>query len=462
MQKLVIVTIHLFIAVSVVGCNKIDFANLAKNPFGSLKSDKNVVAPQVVSEFKSGTDLGDIISGATPNVSFDEGFANSVRLAVMSDPRIVSARQDYEAKLESIKIIKGEKDFQLSGTVYGGVEDVTDETTGLAFVLNARRIIYDGGILDNAISAEHYASKALYEILNVKMNESALESATAWVELERYLLLNALISSRLEVLDPLISQLEKVAQAGVGDKTQVAAAQRTVMMIRVTQSTVSERLELAKVNFINMFGSLPANVTFDSELISSAVPVKLSESLVLGSPALVGGYHGYNAAIASLASVQAKADFSVGFETKVQRPFGGSSYDSDESVGLVVRKTFYDGKSLDRRVESARIGVRSSVAKLQATYREGRRSVENAQQTIAALDNAIAIAKENAKASIEEISLLRKQLIIGQSTLDSVLAAEARLYDAQSKEIEFLSQQRFAELTILANLGLFAPLIGLE
>jgi adhesin transport system outer membrane protein len=342
------------------------------------------------------------------------------------------------------------------------VEDITDETAGIAIVLNARKTVYDGGILDKSISAEQSVAKAAYQNLLLKMNESAYESAVAWVELERYRSLNDLIDSRLAVLDPLITQLQKVAEAGVGDKTQVAAAQRTVTMIRVAQSDVVERLELAKVNFKNLFGDLPENRTFESNLIADAIPSEITQTVVLGSPALVGGYDNYKAAISRLEAVQAKADFTVGFETKVQRPFGGSNYDSDESVGFVARKTLYDGKKLDNEINRAKLMVDSEVSRLQAVFREGKRTVENAQQTIIALDSGMRIARDNAVASAEEITFLRKQLIIGQSTLDSVLAAEARLYDAESKEIQFLSDQILAELSILSTLGLLAPLVGLK
>ena len=78
------------------------------------------------------------------------------------------------------------------------------------------------------------------------------------------------------------------------------------------------------------------------------------------------------------------------------------------------------------------------------------------------MDRAIAIAVENAENSSEEIDFLRKQLIIGQSTLDSVLSAEARLYDAQSKEINFLSDRKKAEITLLATFGLFVELFNLQ
>ena len=448
----------------ILGCNQIDLAKLTQNPLAVIGPKVNALVPEKNNSEKGVTrkNLSDIVANARPSLKLDGGFSNSLRLAVGSDPRVLSARQDYEVQLASINFLSGDQDFQLSSTLYGGVEDITDETAGIAIVLNARKTVYDGGLLDKSISAEKSVANAAYQNLLFKMNESAYESAAAWVELERYNSLNDLMKSRLDVLDPLITQLEQVAEAGVGDKTQVAAAQRTVTMIRVAQSDLVERLELAKVNFKNLFGALPGGYTFDADFISDAIPPEIGQAVVLRSPALVGGYERYKAAVSRLEAVQAKADFTVGFETKVQRPFGGSDYDSDESVGLVARKILYDGKKLDNEIKKAELSVDSQISKLQAVYREGKQTVENAQQTIIALDSGMRIAKENATASAEEIALLRKQLIIGQSTLDSVLSAEARLYDAQSKEIQFQTDQILAELSILSTLGLLAPAIGLK
>ena len=59
------------------------------------------------------------------------------------------------------------------------------------------------------------------------------------------------------MLKPLIGQLEEVAKAGVGDRSQVAAAQRTVSMIAVIETDVNEKLQQARLNFSNQFGQLP-------------------------------------------------------------------------------------------------------------------------------------------------------------------------------------------------------------
>ena len=54
-----------------------------------------------------------------------------------------------------------------------------------------------------------------------------MDLAHIWIDLERQSL-SELIGDRLEVLEPIILQVKRVADAGIGDVTQVAAAQRTV------------------------------------------------------------------------------------------------------------------------------------------------------------------------------------------------------------------------------------------
>ena len=192
----------------------------------------------------------------------------------------------------------------MSGTAYGGVEDLTDETVGLAIVLNANRLLFDGGQLRSQITANELAAKAALNNYLVTADEKSLEAAVAWVELERYKSLSDLIGSRLVVLDPLITQLEQVAKAGIGDVSQVAAAQRTVSLIRVTQTDVEERLEQAKVNFLAIFGSLPAGTNYAEAKISNAVPADITDAVIENAPALKAQYATYQSAFSGLKALE--------------------------------------------------------------------------------------------------------------------------------------------------------------
>ena len=452
----------IFLVFLLAGCKWSSVGDILSNPRSMLQADdasRDLNKPSADSlEFS----LDEVIDTASVDLNINDGFKAVVKASVENDPEVVRAKQEYQANQSSVKTTKTQKDFQISGNLYGGVEDLTDEIVGVAGVLNASRLVFDGGQLDSQISAQEFRALASLSNYYAKLDNRIANVGKLWIELERYSALNDLIGSRLNVLRPLIGQLEKVAQAGVGDRSQVAAAQRTVSMISVIQADVVERFEQARLNFSNQFGQLPGSVRYDSQMISSAVPDSISRSQVLNAPGLRGAFFGYQSALANLRSIEAKDNFNVGFEAKLQRPFGNSDYSSDESLGLVVRRTLYDGNKLNAEIEQATAQVEGQLAILRATFKEGKRSVEAAQQTILSLDKAITLAKKNAANAKEEIEYLRKQLVIGQSTLDSVLNAEARLYEAESKEINLIAERQVAELLILGSLGELAEIFELR
>jgi outer membrane protein TolC len=100
--------------------------------------------------------------------------------------------------------------------------------------------------------------------------------------------------------------------------------------------------------------------------------------------------------------------------------------------------------------------VDAALADVESVYRQGARSIKSAHQSIESMDKAIVLARRNAQITSDEIVYLRQQLIIGGSTLDSVLSAEARLYEAESREINFFTDKRKAELLMASLLGLLS------
>ena len=457
---------YLLIASSIfalVGCQGVELPDMkAINPLKALEVKAGVdEAPSVPEQASALPSLVDMIGTAGAKVNVDAGFKAALGAAVKNDPRVIVAKSELEARRASARLSASGKDFNYDATVLGGVEDVTDETAGVAAILQASRVIFDGGQLDAKIEADGFAVKAAEAALDAARNERGARLTQAWIELERYRALQDLIDSRLSVLEPLLLQLEKVAESGVGDMSMVASAQRTVSLIRVTQTDVAEKLAQAEVSFRNGFGTLPSKASYNADLISKAVPSGDIKKLAETAPALLAEYYGYRAAEANVAAVKALDNFNVAFEAKLQRPFADSTYGSDESVGLVVTKKFYRGDQLQARIDNAEAAAASQADQVRSTYREGEQAVSAARQMISAMDNAINLALKNAQITRDEIDYLRKQLVIGGSTLESVLSAEARLYDAESKEIGFIAERRKAEITILAVTGKLAPTLGL-
>ena len=442
-------------------CQSTNIKNLSIKSFPFIKSSTQESTKQSAQAAVSGASITKLLDEKSVEVKVDQGFKQSVKDAVNYDPEVLALENQYMASRIAIDIATSQKDFNVSSSLYGGVEDLTDETTGIALVMDARRLIYDGGQLDNQISSESLKSQSLYYALTNKKNESALKAAGAWVELGRFTELSELIGSRLGVLEPLIGQLETVADAGIGDVTQVAAAQRTVAMIRITETDLVGKLDQAKVNLQNIFGTLPQNVFFSSDVFDDSELLAKALGIDVKAPAVVAEHLKYKAAMAQLASIEAKDQFSVGFESRVQRPFGGSSRDSDESLGLVARKTLYDGRKLESEISYAKAQAKVQLESMRVAYRKLSGALSSSEERINSLQLAIALAQKNAANSREEINFLRKQLIIGQSTLDSVLSAEARLYEAESKEINFRAEILLARMEVLATAGMLSDIFGL-
>jgi adhesin transport system outer membrane protein len=457
---------YLLIASSIfalAGCQGVELPDVkALNPLQALEAKAGEVdtssAPAEAATLPS---LVDMIGTAGAKVNVDAGFKAALSAAVKNDPRVIAAASELEARRASARLTASGKEFNFDATVLGGVEDVTDETAGVAAILKANRVMFDGGQLDAKIEADGFAVRAAEAALDAARNERGVRLTQAWIELERYRALQDLIDSRLSILEPLLLQLEKVAESGVGDMSMVASAQRTVSLIRVTQTDVAEKLAQAEVAFRNGFGTLPSKASYNADLISKAVPSGKIKKLAETAPALLAEYYGYRSAEANVAAVKALDKFNVAFEAKLQRPFADSTYDSDESVGLVLTKKFHRGDQLRARVENAEAAAASQADRVRSTFRDGEQAVNSARQMISSMDKAIQLALENAQITRDEIDYLRKQLIIGGSTLESVLSAEAQLYDAEAKEIGFIAERRKAEVTILGVTGKLAPALGL-
>ena len=405
--------------------------------------------------------LQDIIDSSLAPMSMASSFEAAMKEALNADPQIMALRSGLDGKLASVEVVEASRKFQLSSSLYGGIEDLTDNKKGVALVLNASRPVYDGGAIDARLAEKLFLADSARQELRAKVDERALVLGKVWIELEMHETQQLSIESRLRVLDPLIKQLEEVAKAGIGDVSKVASAQQTVSEIRVVQTKIKEALEQARVKYLNSFGALPGEMRYNSDYISSRIPENITDEMVHNAPVIASKYANYQAASARVTALLAKDKFNVDLQMRASRPFAGSDTDSDESIGLVASKTIINGGLLAAEIKEAEAIFEAGVSEVKAAYREGLSVIKTAQQNIASMQKAILIAQENKKLISDEIVYLRQQLIIGGSTLGAVLSAEARLYEAESKEIEFVAEKRKSQLTILSALGLLSSNLGM-
>jgi outer membrane protein TolC len=434
-----------------IACEEVGFPLLPAN----MSASRNDVdsGKKLEGLLPTTSSLEELTENRLIKVDVDAGSLKAILQAIDQSPDVLAAENGVAESRAKLSSTESGRDIQIKAIALGGVEDLSDETVGVAAILSANRMLYDGGILEAKIDSDRFYLRSAEQAYLAVRGERAFTLSRSWVELEKYQSLRDLIDDRLSVLDPLLVQLEEVAVAGVGDVGQVAQAQRIVSNILVAETEISQSYEQAKIAFINAFGSLPMKARYPAALISKQVPTSTVKQIAKKSPGLMSKYWAYRAAEAAVVATKAQDKFSIGFEVKVQKPLGGSGVGSDESFGLALSKNFYQGEQLQSQVARAEATAHVSAAQVTATYRKGELMILAARETIKSMDEAIVLAKTNAQSSREEIEYLRKQLIIGGSTLESVLSAEARLFEAESKEIGFIAERRKAESTILALSG---------
>ena len=141
--------------------------------------------------------------------------------------------------------------------------------------------------------------------------------------------------------------------------------------IRVMQTNISEGLAKAQLEFSSAYGLLQHSISYDAKIVRDLIPDTISDEHAKKSPALLAKYANYNAALENLNLAKAKKDFNVGLEARAMRPFAGSEYDSDESIGLVARKTLYSGGMLESEIDEAEASAEAALAEVGSVYREG-------------------------------------------------------------------------------------------
>ena len=127
-------------SVALNACQSPDFSKLKQAPYSVLNTIKgsNSVKnfPMATTDADAPMPLREIIDGSLASKNKGSDFLSILQYAIDTDPNIITARRNIEAKL-AVEASRAQKNFQVGSTLYGGIEDITDNTKGLALSVDA-------------------------------------------------------------------------------------------------------------------------------------------------------------------------------------------------------------------------------------------------------------------------------------------------------------------------------------
>ena len=150
--------VHLFIAsLLITSCQSSNLSEIKKVQSSLFATGKKVLSASNFSSKNATVNnslaLAEILDGSLEIKNGGSDFISAVSFALSADPVILSKQRDIEAKLAVVSSNKAQKDFQVGTTIYGGIEDITENTKGVALSLNASRLVFDGGKTDAQIES---------------------------------------------------------------------------------------------------------------------------------------------------------------------------------------------------------------------------------------------------------------------------------------------------------------------
>ena len=396
-----------------------------------------------------------------PEAQVSAGFRTATAQAAATDPSTRAAEGAILRGGYSVDEARGALQPQISGSLYAGMADGLDGDPGASARLSLSQVVYDGGEIQADIRENQLDQRIAYESYRDTLNTNLREAGDAWIALWLTQRVQTQTEERLGMIRPLFSQVERVAQMGIADRAVVTAARRQVNDILQSELDAKEAKRQAEANFRRYFGTLPGSASYNASFLNRYVPSRIDERSLLTSPEVVGGFLTYQRAIARRDLSEARDRASIDLEARIDEPLDNDTT-GDSQVGLVLSKTLYDGGIRRARINQSATAVVEARDNLQNTYRNNGRRAATLLESIRANRPSLELAREDLKVNQEEVSVLGRQLAIGQSALDDVLEAQVRLYQAEVSILRQEAELGRLQLQLLALLGRLPDAFGIR
>ena len=183
-----------------LGCQGGNLLQMAQKPLGLFDSKGSETAEESINEIAATAEifpLSDLLDSSQAPSDFSAGLSDALKVALENDPSLSAEKSSLSARLSSVAVTEAGKDFQVSGTMLAGLEDISDKESGLALILSANRLMFDGGEIDSKISAQRYSVESARHSLEAKTNIRAMELTNIWVDFNKFATLNRKIKDQL-------------------------------------------------------------------------------------------------------------------------------------------------------------------------------------------------------------------------------------------------------------------------
>lgn len=374
------------------------------------------------------------------------GLAAAVQQAINNNPDVTARLNALRAAANEVDVARGQylPSVDLSASVGRDSDRITSRTpasqslsrTGLA--LSASQILWDGMATSKEVSRLGHARLTRYFEFLGATEETALEAARAYLDVERYRKLVALAEDNYVQHKYAFDQLQTKFKAGVGRGVDAEQANARLALAESNLTTEQANLHDVSARYLRIVGDLPA-------ASSAAVSNQLSQGILPANIDTINQalakHPSISAAIENLRAAQAQAQ---GAESRYQptvearvRTGVGKNFDGvqdqkrDSSAEILLNWNLFNGGSDKARVRQYADLLNQAADQRDRACRDVRQTVAIAHNDIRKLQDQLVALDRNVLAIEKARDAYRQQFDIGQRSLLDLLNAENELYTAK-------------------------------
>lgn len=373
------------------------------------------------------------------------GMAAAVQQAINNNPDVTARLNALRAAGNEIDVARGGyyPSVDLSASVGRDNDRITSRTpasqslyrNGLA--LSARQLLWDGLATRQEVSRLGHARLTRYFEFLSTTEDTALEAARAYIDVERYRKLVALAEDNYVQHKYAFDQLQSKFKAGVGRGVDAEQANARLALADSNLTTEIANLHDVSARYLRIVGEVPAAKLQPASALTRDILPGNADTInqaLAKHPAI-------SAAVENLRAAEAQAKGTEGrYQPTVEarlRTGAGKNFDGvqdqkrDTSAEILLNWNLFRGGSDMARVRQYADLINQAADQRDKACRDVRQTAAIAHNDIRKLQDQLTSLDRNVLAIEKARDAYRQQFDIGQRSLLDLLNAENELYTAK-------------------------------
>lgn len=331
--------------------------------------------------------------------------------------------------------------------------------------LQLRQILFNGFATRNEVRRLGHAKTARYYDLLNTTDDTALETARAYLDVQRYRQLSQLAQENWGVHKETYDQIEQRVKAGVGRRVDLEQAAGRLALAQSNWLTETSNLHDVGARFERIVGEQPPAL-IETPRVTSKLP---QEKDVL--PLSVRNNPGFRSAVSQVQAARSlteirRASNSPTFEARasqsLERNHGGTpGHYSDSIAQVVMTYNLFRGGTDQARIKASEEQYDVALAQRDKTCRDLRQTASIAWNDQRKLRDQIQYLEQHTLSTEKARDAYRQQFDIGQRSLLDVLDTENELFEARRALARAQYDLKLSEFRVLTTTHQLLPTLGL-